>query len=65
MNFTENLEKIEQLLKKMESQEGTLEEALADFEKGVSLIKECNEYLANAKQKVTELSADITDGDEL
>jgi len=56
MNFTEKLEELEQILKRVENPKSTLEDALADFEKGVTLIRECREYLENAKQKVTELS---------
>jgi len=56
MNFTEKLEELEQILKRVENPKSTLEDALADFEKGVALIRECREYLESAKQKVTELS---------
>lgn len=56
MNFTEKLEELEQILKRVENPKITLEDALADFEKGVALIRECREYLESAKQKVTELS---------
>jgi len=58
MNFTEKLEELEEILKRVENPKTTLENALADFEKGVALIRECKEYIETAKQKVTELSED-------
>lgn len=64
MKFTENLEKIEEILKKVENQETTLEGALAEFEKGVALIKECKLYLEKAQQKVTMLTESEENGEE-
>lgn len=55
MKFTENLEELERILKKVENPNSTLESALEDFEKGIALIRECKSYLENAQQKVTTL----------
>lgn len=48
----QSLEKLEALVERMESGEMTLEEALAAFEQGVALTRECQQALTQAEQKV-------------
>ncbi|WP_444928527.1 exodeoxyribonuclease VII small subunit [Microbulbifer sp. SSSA002] len=50
--FEESLEALEQLVERLEGGDLPLEEALADFEKGVKLTRECQQKLAKAEQKV-------------
>lgn len=47
-----SLEEITQLIDKMEHGELTLEQSLAQFERGVTLIKHCQKMLSEAEQKV-------------
>lgn len=54
-NFEKNLQELEILVEKMSSGELSLEESLANFEKGVSLVKTCQESLAKAEQKINIL----------
>jgi exodeoxyribonuclease VII small subunit len=56
MNFSEKMTELENILKKLEGENVSLEESLSDFERGVKLIKECRKFLEEAKQKVTILT---------
>ena len=40
----------------MEQEDLPLEKALEEFERGIALVKECRQYLEEAKQKVTMLT---------
>ena len=53
--FEDALSRLETLVEKMESGEGTLEQSLDWFEEGMSLIKSCRQELESAEQKVKEL----------
>jgi exodeoxyribonuclease VII small subunit len=50
--FETALEELEGVVEQLESGELSLEEALAAFEKGVGLVKYCNQKLADAERKV-------------
>lgn len=47
-----SLEELEALLQELESGELTLEAALAHFERGVKLTRQCQKALQEAEQKV-------------
>ena len=53
--FEDALSRLETLVEKMESGEGTLERSLDWFDEGMSLIKSCRQELESAEQKVKEL----------
>lgn len=54
-NFEQSLAELQALVERMESGQLSLEESLADFEKGISLTRECQAALTDAEQKVTQL----------
>lgn len=56
MNFSEKMSELDRVLRRLEGDAIPLEEALAEFETGVSLIKECRSFLIEAKQKVVILT---------
>jgi exodeoxyribonuclease VII small subunit len=56
--FETALEELEGVVEQLESGELSLEEALAAFEKGVGLVKYCNQKLADAERKVELLVRD-------
>lgn len=56
--FEMSLAELEQTVKKLEAGDTTLEEAMALFEKGVALTKECGKILADANLKVQKLVED-------
>ena len=53
--FEEALSRLETLVEKMESGDGSLEQSLDWFEEGMSLIESCRQELESAEQKVKEL----------
>ena len=68
MSFGDNLERLDGILKRLESEPMPLDEALGVFEEGVGLVRESEALLRSAEQKVTLLSggddnnADSEDG---
>ena len=54
-DFESSLNKLEFLVNKMESGEGTLEQSLNWFEEGMGIIKLCQHELKAAEQRVEEL----------
>ncbi len=53
--FEASLQRLEELVEKMESGEQTLEESLKTFEEGIKLTRECQQALKDAEQKVALL----------
>lgn len=56
MEFEKKLQRLEEIVKKMEAGDIALEESLQLFEEGVRLSKQCHEQLGQAEQKVKILS---------
>ena len=56
MTFEEKLGKLEEVVKKLESGEASLEDSLKLFEEGVSLTRECTKMLSDAEAKVKKLT---------
>ena len=55
-NFEESLRELEETVKKLESGETTLEEAMELFEKGVALTKNCRKMLDEATLRVKKVT---------
>tara|TARA_B110000438_G_C15549712_1_gene536370 strand:+ start:100 stop:342 length:243 start_codon:yes stop_codon:yes gene_type:complete len=58
LNIEDSLKKLESLVKKMESNKGTLKENLDWFEEGIGVVKACQAELKFAEQKVYNLVKD-------
>lgn len=56
-DFEKSLNKLNQLIEKMESGNLSLESSLKYFEEGVALIKSCQKTLTETEQKVEKLTA--------
>lgn len=52
MNFAKKLSRLEEITKKLEAGECSLEEAIALYDEGKKLALECSELLDKAKQKI-------------
>ncbi len=57
MDFEKKLNRLEEIVAKMEAGDVSLEESLKFFEEGVKLSRECNSQLSQAEQKVKTLLA--------
>lgn len=63
LSFGEALAELEQIVRALESGQLELEDGLARYERGVGLLRSCQEKLAQAKQRVTMLIGEL-EGDE-
>ena len=61
-NFEQSITELGEIVRKLDSGQISLDEAMELFEKGVKLTKECNKMLDEAEQKVEVLLK--TSGDE-
>jgi exodeoxyribonuclease VII small subunit len=59
LSFGEALAELEQIVRALESGQLELEDGLARYERGVALLRSCQEKLAEAKQRVTMLIGDL------
>lgn len=55
MSFEENLSKLEEIVKKLESGDVPLDNAIAEFTEAMKLAKICDEKLKNAEEAITKL----------
>lgn len=53
--FEAALQELERIVQAMESGEAPLEESLASYERGMALLKTCQERLATAERKIRML----------
>ena len=56
MSFGDNLERLDEILRRLESEPMPLDEALEVFERGVSLVRESQGILERVEQRVTLLT---------
>lgn len=61
-NFEVALEKLQNLVRELESGECTLEDSIKKFEDGMNLAKSCQERLNQAEQKIEILLKADKDG---
>lgn len=56
IGFEENLKELEDIVKKLEGGDVSLDEMLELFEQGIARTKECNQQLKEAEQKISLLT---------
>ncbi len=56
--YEDAITQLEQIIENLESGETGLEDSLAEYEKGMDLIKQCRTILGTAQKKIKELTAD-------
>ena len=54
------MDELEGIVARIEKEALPLEDALALFEKGIGLVRECREFLSEAKQRILLLTEDNT-----
>ncbi|MDH5229673.1 MAG: exodeoxyribonuclease VII small subunit [Gammaproteobacteria bacterium] len=62
-DFESSLQELEAIVNRMEKGDSSLETALADFERGISLTRQCQSLLQQAEQRVKILVE--KDGEQL
>lgn len=60
LSFEQAVERLEQIIDRIESGETGLEASLKEYESGMELLRHCRAILARAEQKVQELTPEIT-----
>lgn len=65
MEFEKKLNRLEEIVRKMEKGDATLEESLKMFEEGVQLSRECHQKLSDAELKVKKLVGFDAQGDAI
>ena len=60
-NFEESMEKLEKIVKSLESENKSLERNIQLFEEGLSISKKLQEHLDTAEKKIEILSKDGND----
>ena len=62
-SFEDKMKRIDEIVVKLDSDDITLEESLNLYKEGVTLTKECDDILKNAKLNIEELTKDDSDGE--
>lgn len=63
LNFEDAIERLENIIEKMEGERIPLEELLKDYEEGTKLLNACKEKINVAKEKVEKINKSLN-GDE-
>lgn len=58
MNIDEHFKELEALVTNMERSNQTIEQALADYEKGMKLVKQLREELTGIEKKIQVINAE-------
>lgn len=61
LSFEDALEQLESIIQRIESGQIGLEASIADYERGVTLLKRCRDVLQHAEQRVEELNREVVD----
>ena len=61
LSFEESLQTLETIVKKLESGDVPLDDAITEFNKAMALAKICDEKLKNAEEAITKLIKDNGD----
>jgi exodeoxyribonuclease VII small subunit len=59
LDFERAVEQVEKIIEKIESGEIGLEASIAEYERGVGLIRRCRQVLERAEQRVDELTGQM------
>lgn len=55
LSFEENLEKLEEIVKKLENGDVPLDDAIKEFNEAMVLAKKCDEKLKSAEETITKI----------
>lgn len=55
LSFEENLEKLEEIVKKLENGDVSLDDAIKEFNEAMVLAKKCDEKLKSAEEAITKI----------
>lgn len=58
LSFEESLEKLEEIVNKLESGDVPLDDAIDEFNNAMQLVKICNEKLSSAEESIAKIVKD-------
>ena len=58
LSFEESLEKLEEIVNKLETGDVPLDDAIDEFTKAMDLVKVCNAKLSNAEEAIAKIVQD-------
>lgn len=58
-SFEENLERLENIVRDLESGNVSLNESMKKYEEGVKVFKSCKDLLAKAEKKIVQLTESL------
>ena len=61
LNFEKAIERLENIIEKMEGERIPLEELLKDYEEGTRLLNACKEKINTAKEKVEKINNSLNE----
>ncbi len=61
LNFEEAIERLENIIEKMEGERIPLEQLLKDYEEGTRLLNACKEKINTAKEKVEKINNSLNE----
>ena len=59
LHFEDSIERLEEIIEKMENERVPLEELLKDYEEGTKLLSVCKEKINVARKKVEQINKDL------
>ncbi len=59
LTFEQAMSQLEEIIRKIESGEVGLEQSIAEYERGVALVKRCEAVLGQAEQRVREVGKEL------
>lgn len=59
----QGLQRLEEIVAKLEQKDQSLEKSIAHFEEGVEIYKKCRESLAQAEKRISVLTEDLKEED--
>jgi exodeoxyribonuclease VII small subunit len=59
LSFEQAMDELDQLVRRMESGELSLDESIAAYRRGAELARHCQGRLANAEQEIKQLEGDL------
>ena len=58
LSFEESLEKLEEIVNRLENGDVPLDDAIDEFEKAMQLVKVCNQKLSSAEESIAKIVQD-------
>ena len=65
MSFEKGIKELEKIVKKLELEQTSLEDSIADWEKGMKIVEYCKRKIKDAEDKVNSLQQEESHQDRL